>query len=74
MSMSNLILININIMNMERHVLIYFLISMLVGKERDEIVVKIRDSYWEESEIVKVENKIVILENVFGIVHEQPYK
>ncbi len=45
---------------------------MLVGKERDDIVVKIRESYWEGSEIViKVENKIVILENVSGIVHEQ---
>ncbi len=70
--MSNLISININIMNMKRHILIYFLISMFVGKERDELVVKIRDSYWEGSEIViKVENKIVILENVSGIVHEQ---
>ncbi len=70
--MSNLISININTMNMKRHILIYFLIFMLVGKEKDEIVVKIRDSYWEGSEIVKVENKIVILENVSGIVQEQP--
>jgi hypothetical protein len=45
MSMSNLILININIMDMKRHMLICLFISMLMGIERDEIVIKIRDSY-----------------------------
>ncbi len=45
MSMSNLISININIMNMKRHMLICFLIFMLVGKERSEIVIRIKDSY-----------------------------
>jgi hypothetical protein len=47
MSMSNLIIININIMNIKMHMLIclFIFISMLVGKERDEIVIKIRDSY-----------------------------
>jgi hypothetical protein len=34
MLMSNFILININIMDMQRHMLIFFLISMLVGKEK----------------------------------------
>jgi hypothetical protein len=45
MSMSNLISININIMNMKRHILIYIFIPMLVGMERGEIVIKIRNSY-----------------------------
>jgi hypothetical protein len=45
MPMSNLISINTNIMNMKKHMLIFFFISMLVGKERDEIVIKIKDSY-----------------------------
>jgi hypothetical protein len=45
MSMSNLISININIMDMKRHMLICLLISMLVGKEKGEIVIRIRDSY-----------------------------
>jgi len=40
MLMSNLFLININIMNMKRHILICLFISMLVGKERGEIVKK----------------------------------
>jgi hypothetical protein len=42
MSISNLIPININIMDMKRHMLIYLFIFMLVGKERGEIVIKIR--------------------------------
>jgi hypothetical protein len=45
MSMSNLILININIMDMKRHMLICLFISMLVAKERNEIVIKIRNNY-----------------------------
>jgi hypothetical protein len=45
MSMLNLISININIMDMKTHMLICLFISMLVGKERGEIVIKIRDSY-----------------------------
>jgi hypothetical protein len=44
MSMSNLILININIMDMKRHTLICFFISMLVGKERGEIVIRTKYS------------------------------
>jgi len=43
--MLNLISININIMDMKMHMLICFFISMLVGKERGEIVIKIKDSY-----------------------------
>ncbi len=43
--MFNLILININIMNMKIHMLICFFIFMLMGKNRDEIVIKIRNSY-----------------------------
>jgi hypothetical protein len=45
MSMSNLISININMMDMERHMLIDLFISMLVGKERSEIVIRVKDSY-----------------------------
>jgi len=45
MSMSILILINIDIMNMKNHILICLFISMLVGKENGEIVIMIRDSY-----------------------------
>jgi hypothetical protein len=45
MSMLNLISININMMDMERHMLICLFISMLVGKERSEIVIRIIDSY-----------------------------
>jgi hypothetical protein len=44
MSMSNLIVININIEDIKMHMLICLFISMLVGKERDEIVIRIRDS------------------------------
>jgi len=44
MSMSNLILININIKDMKRHMLISLFISMLVDKKKDEIVIRIRDS------------------------------
>jgi hypothetical protein len=46
MSMSNLILININIMDMKRHILIYlnlFFHIMLVGKERSEIIIKMKE-------------------------------
>jgi hypothetical protein len=45
MPISNLIPININIMHMKRHMLIYLFISMLVGKEMGEIVIKIRNNY-----------------------------
>jgi hypothetical protein len=45
MSILNLILININIMGMKNHMLIFHFISMLVGKERGEIVIMIRDNY-----------------------------
>jgi hypothetical protein len=43
MSMSNLT--SINIMDMKMHMLIYLFISMLVGNERGEIVIRIRDLY-----------------------------
>jgi hypothetical protein len=45
MSMLNLILININIKDMKRHMLISLFISMLVDKKKDEIVIIIRDIY-----------------------------
>jgi hypothetical protein len=45
MSMSNLISINVNIMDMKMHMLICLLISMLVGNEKDEIVIRIRGPY-----------------------------
>jgi hypothetical protein len=44
-SMSNLISIIINIMDMETHMLICLFIFMLVSKERDEVIIRIRDSY-----------------------------
>ncbi len=44
-SMSNLISININNMDMKRYILICLFIFMLVGKERGEIVIRIRDNY-----------------------------
>jgi len=37
---------------MKRHMLIYFFIFRLVGKERGEIFIRIRDSYKRTSEIV----------------------
>jgi hypothetical protein len=40
MSMSNVISINVNIMDMKMHMLICLLISMLVSIKRDEIVIK----------------------------------
>jgi hypothetical protein len=45
MSMTNLISININNMDIKRHMLICVFIFMLVGKERGEIGIRIRDSY-----------------------------
>jgi hypothetical protein len=55
---------------------------MLVGKERDEKVIKIKDSYKDRSEvvirkgseIVRLGNEVIILENAFRIVQGQPYK
>jgi hypothetical protein len=32
-------------MDMKRHILIFLFISMLMGKERGEIIVKIKDNY-----------------------------
>jgi hypothetical protein len=52
MSMSNLISININTMDMKRHMLICIFIPMLVVKEMGEIIIKIRDSYYERNEVV----------------------
>jgi hypothetical protein len=37
--------ININIMDMKRHMLICLFISMLASKERGEIVLMIKDNY-----------------------------
>jgi hypothetical protein len=45
MSMSNLIQININTMDIIKHMLICIFISMLVSKEKSEIVIKIRNNY-----------------------------
>jgi len=45
MSISNLISINMNTMDMKRHILICLFISMLVDKENGEIVIRIRDGY-----------------------------
>jgi hypothetical protein len=46
--MSNLISININMMDMKRHMLICLFISMLVGKERGEIIIRITDNYYQK--------------------------
>jgi hypothetical protein len=51
MSMSNLISININ-MDMKRHMLVCIFISMLVGKERGEKVIRIIDNYYEKNQVV----------------------
>jgi hypothetical protein len=40
MSKSNLISVNINIVDMKRHFVIYLFIPMLMGMERGEIVIK----------------------------------
>jgi hypothetical protein len=45
MTILNWISININIMHMKKHVLIFLFIFMLIGKERGEIVIRIRDNY-----------------------------
>jgi hypothetical protein len=50
--MSNLISININMMDMKRHMLICLFISMLVGKERGEIVIRITNNYYEKNQVV----------------------
>jgi hypothetical protein len=50
MSMSNLISININMMDMKRHMLICLFISMLMRKERGEIVIRIIDNYYEKNQ------------------------
>jgi hypothetical protein len=44
-SMLNLIPIIMNIIDMKRHMLICLFISMLLHKERGEIVIRIRNSY-----------------------------
>jgi hypothetical protein len=51
MSMSNLISININ-MDMKRHMLVCIFISMLVGKERGEKVIRIIYNYYEKNQVV----------------------
>jgi hypothetical protein len=81
MSMLNLISININIMDMKRHMLTCFSISILVGNERDEISIWIknryeknseiiiikRGSYQERNEIDKLGNEIIIFGNICAI-------
>jgi hypothetical protein len=48
MSMSNFLLININIMDMKRHMLVCFFISMLVGKENRKILIKKKKKLFEK--------------------------
>jgi hypothetical protein len=45
MSMSNLILININIMDMKKDMLICIFISMLMDRKRGEIILRIKNNY-----------------------------
>jgi len=39
-------------MDMKRHMLICHFISILVGKERGEIIIRIKNNYKERSEII----------------------
>ncbi len=75
-------------MDMKIHMLICLLISMLLGMERDEIIIRIKNnyqemnevsirikgSYYEGSEVVRLGIEVVTLENVSRIVLGQPYK
>jgi len=47
---------------------------MLVGNERSEIIIRIRDNYQERSEIVRVGNEIITFENVCIVVQGPPYE
>jgi hypothetical protein len=81
MSMSILISININ-MDMKRHMLVCIFISMLVGKERGEIVIRIIDNYYEEkkssykegSEVIRLGNEEIKFGNVLKNFQGQPYE
>jgi hypothetical protein len=54
--MSNLISININIMDIKRrHMLICLYLSMLKANEKGEIALRTKDNYQEKIEIVKLE-------------------
>jgi hypothetical protein len=53
MLMSNLISININIMDMKRRMLICLFISMSKANAKGEIVIRTKDNYQEKNEIVK---------------------
>jgi len=46
---------------MKRHMLICQFISMLVGKERGEIIIRIKDSYQERKEWDSYKNKKVTI-------------
>ncbi len=72
MSMSNLIWININIMNVKIHTLIFLFISMLVGREKR--MIRIGGSYYEKNETIKFRNEVVIFGIVPIIVQRWPYK
>ncbi len=56
-SMSNLI--KINIMDMKRHILIYFLICMLVSKKKSEVVIRIEVIMKKKSEMVIIRMEVV---------------
>jgi hypothetical protein len=47
---------------------------MLVGMERDEIIIRIKGSYYEGSEVARLGIEVVTLENVSRIVLRRPYK
>jgi len=44
---------------MKRHMLICHFISMLVGKERGEIIIRTKNSYKERSEIIIIIRVII---------------
>ncbi len=79
MSMSNLILININIMDMKKNMLICIFISMLMDNKRGEIILKLKNNYQERNEtIIKIRGsyqkgrEVDRFGNVFEIVQGQP--
>jgi hypothetical protein len=47
---------------------------MLVGNERIDIVMRIRNNYQERSEIVRLGNEIITFENVSIVIQGPPYE
>jgi hypothetical protein len=43
-------------------------------QETSEVIIKIKDSYYEKNDVIRLRNEIIIFGNVFGIVQGRPYK